>query len=158
MTDHFPDAGKMVPNDRQVNILTDALHNANEDVKRFRAAASCERDVRVELEKQVGSLQAEVRRLHAENEALRAEAKLYQALVSEAQDMTAKVCAENEALKASQQECGFGAGCCYQAARSEADEALLWLCREMIQELPMVHPQQGPRRDELIQALNERLK
>lgn len=38
-----------------------------------------------------------------------------------------------------------------------ADEALLWLCREMIRELPIVHPQQGPRRDELIQALNQRL-
>jgi hypothetical protein len=33
--------------------------------------------------------------------------------------------AENEALKAAQYECGFGAGCCYQAAKSEADEALL---------------------------------
>ena len=32
---------------------------------------------------------------------------------------------ENEALKAAQYECGFGAGCCYQAAKSEADEALL---------------------------------
>lgn len=32
---------------------------------------------------------------------------------------------ENEALKAAQCECGFGAGCCYQAAKSEADEALL---------------------------------
>ena len=32
---------------------------------------------------------------------------------------------ENEALKAAQYECGFGAGCCYQAAKSEADEVLL---------------------------------
>ena len=34
---------------------------------------------------------------------------------------------ENEALKAAQYECGFGAGC-YQAAKSEADEALLRQC------------------------------
>ena len=67
MTDHFPDVRKMVPNDRQVNILTDELHNANADVKRFREAASCERDVRRVLEKQVGTLQAELRRLHEEN-------------------------------------------------------------------------------------------
>ena len=33
--------------------------------------------------------------------------------------------AENKTLKAAQQECGFGAGCCYQAAKAEADEALL---------------------------------
>jgi hypothetical protein len=32
---------------------------------------------------------------------------------------------EIEALKVAQYECGFGAGCCYQAAKSEADEALL---------------------------------
>ena len=32
---------------------------------------------------------------------------------------------ESEALKAAQYECGFGAGCCYQAAKSEADEVLL---------------------------------
>ena len=32
---------------------------------------------------------------------------------------------ENKTLKAAQQECGFGAGCCYQAAKAEADEALL---------------------------------
>ena len=48
--------------------MTDELHNANADVKRFREAASCERDVRVELEKQVSTLQAEVRRLHHANQ------------------------------------------------------------------------------------------
>lgn len=127
MTDHIPDAGKMVPTDRQVNILTDELHNANADVKRFRAAASCERDVRVELEKQVGTLQAEVRRLYAE------------------------VQMQFQALKAARQL----VEACYQSAKK--DEALLWLCREVIRELPVVHPQQGPRRDELIEALNKRL-
>ena len=128
MTDHFPDAGKMVPTDRQVNILTDELHNANADVKRFRAAASCERDVRVELEKQVGTLQAEVRRLYAE------------------------VQMQFQALKAARQLVED----CYQSAKK--DEALLWLCREMIRELPVVHSEQWLRRDQLIQALNERLK
>ena len=38
-----------------------------------------------------------------------------------------------------------------------ADEALLWLCREMIRELPVVHSEQWLRRDELINALDERL-
>ena len=63
--------------------------------------------------------EAEVRRLHAENEALRAMS--------------------------------------FDTKRSIEDEALLWLCREVIRELPVVHPQQGPRRDELIEALNKRL-
>ena len=119
MTDHFPDVRKMVPNDRQVNILTDELHNANADVKRFREAASCERDVRRVLEKQVSTLQSEVRRLHAENEALRAMS--------------------------------------FDTKRDMKTEALLWLCREMLLELPIVHPQQGPRRNQLIHALNQRL-
>ena len=119
MTDHFPDVRKMVPNDRQVNILTDELHNANEDVKRFREAASCERDVRRVLEKQVGTLQSEVRRLHEENEALRAMS--------------------------------------FDTKRDMKTEALLWLCREMIRELPVVHSEQWLRRNQLIQALDERL-
>ena len=41
---------------------------------------------------------------------------------------------ENEALKAAQYECGFGAGCCYQAAKSEADEVLLRQALEALEE------------------------
>ena len=49
--------------DRQVNILTDALHNANEDAKRFREAASCEREVRRQLERHVDALEDQVKTL-----------------------------------------------------------------------------------------------
>ena len=41
---------------------------------------------------------------------------------------------ENKALKAAQYECGFGAGCCYQAAKSEADEVLLRQALEALEE------------------------
>ena len=58
---------------------------------------------------------------------------------------------ENEALKAAQYECGFGAGCCYQAAKSEADEALL---RQALDALNHVNVQD---RVQIIAALSERL-
>ena len=47
--------------DRQVNILTDTLHNANEDAKRFREAASCERETRRQLERHSELLEASLK-------------------------------------------------------------------------------------------------
>ena len=108
MTDHFPDAGKMVPEalrlvaEFEMCIEYDSIPSIND------------------IEKAA----AELRRLHAENKALR-DQKL-QAVADQADQMT-------------------------------ADEALLWLAREMIRELPIVHRHQGPRRDELIEALNKML-
>ena len=61
---------------------------------------------------------------------------------------------ENEALKAAQYECGFGAGCCYQAAKSEADEALL---RQALEALELRCGTNADERKELIPALRERL-
>ena len=67
---------------------------------------------------------------------------------------------ENEALKAAQYECGFGAGCCYQAAKSEADEALL---RQALNTLAYwLEHGKTPGSHDMIQrthdALQERLK
>ena len=59
--------------------------------------------------------------------------------------------AENKTLKAAQQECGFGAGCCYQAAKAETDEALL---RQALDALNHVNVQD---RVQIIAALRERL-
>ena len=75
-TDHIPEVGKMMPKALE---LADVL------------------DFEFRGDREAHQAAAELRRLHA----------------------------ENEALKAAQQECGFGAGCCYQAAKAEADEALL---------------------------------
>ena len=61
---------------------------------------------------------------------------------------------ENEALKAAQYECGFGAGCCYQAAKSEADEVLL---RQALEALELRCGTNADERKELIPALRERL-
>lgn len=61
---------------------------------------------------------------------------------------------ENEALKAAQYECGFGAGCCYQAAKSEADEVLL---RQALDALELRCGTNADERKELIPALRERL-
>ena len=60
----------------------------------------------------------------------------------------------HEALKAAQYECGFGAGCCYQAAKSEADEALL---RQALEALELRCGTNADERKELIPALRERL-
>ena len=68
--------------------------------------------------------------------------------------------AENEALKAAQYECGFGAGCCYQAAKSEADEALLRQALEALEVLAMnyaIGAQHWPKAYAAIAALRERL-
>ena len=67
---------------------------------------------------------------------------------------------ENEALKAAQYECGFGAGCCYQAAKSEADEVLL---RQALDTLAYwLEHGETPGSHDMIQrthdALQERLK
>ena len=59
--------------------------------------------------------------------------------------------AENKTLKAAQQECGFGAGCCYQAAKAETDEALL---RQALDALNHVNVQD---RVQIIAALKQRL-
>ena len=58
---------------------------------------------------------------------------------------------ENEALKAAQYECGFGAGFCYQAAKSEADEVLL---RQALDALNHVNVQDRPK---IIAALRARV-
>ena len=67
---------------------------------------------------------------------------------------------ENKTLKAAQQECGFGAGCCYQAAKSEADEVLL---RQALDTLAYwLEHGETPGSHDMIQrthdALQERLK
>ena len=62
---------------------------------------------------------------------------------------------ENEALKAAQYECGFGAGCCYQAAKSEADEVLLRQALECLERSDTLGWQANLP---VIQAIKERLK
>ncbi len=71
---------------------------------------------------------------------------------------------ENEALKAAQYECGFGAGCCYQAAKSEADEVLLRqvledICGAKLCEVNSMSSRAEARRllDKATNALRERL-
>jgi hypothetical protein len=64
---------------------------------------------------------------------------------------------EIEALQVAQYECGFGAGCCYQAAKSEADKSLLRQAADMLATLPVKHPDQIGPRDALITAIEERL-
>ncbi len=67
---------------------------------------------------------------------------------------------ENKALKAAQYECGFGAGCCYQAAKSEADEVLLRQALDALEVLAMnyaIGAQHWPKAYAAIAALRERL-
>ena len=71
---------------------------------------------------------------------------------------------ENEALKAAQYECGFGAGCCYQAAKSEADEVLLRqvledICGAKLCEVNSMSSRAEARRllDKATNSLRERL-
>jgi hypothetical protein len=68
--------------------------------------------------------------------------------------------AENEALKAAQYECGFGAGCCYQAAKSEADEALLRQALDAITNVLVGGDFDNPYADlkQAAAALKERLR
>ena len=111
-TDHIPDATKMVP-------------------EALRLADLLEQNAPMPLDDVAA---AELRRLHD----------------------------ENEALKAAQYECGFGAGCCYQAAKSEADEALLRQALEYLERsadnYPIGHALSRQSHENTITALKERLK
>ena len=117
--DHIPDARKMMP---AALRLADALQQ--QAVWEGHYGPSYLRDL-------LPQAAAELRRLHA----------------------------ENEALKAAQHDCGFGAGCCYQAAKSEADEALL---RQALNALdPPEHLRfggTGKLKAAAIAAIKERLK
>ncbi len=67
---------------------------------------------------------------------------------------------------AAQHDCGFGAGCCYQAAKSEADEALLRQALECLERSETTVPYEGfgilhreaiRKHAEAVTALRERL-
>ena len=116
--------------------------------KAMRLAEELEQYATSAIEKEVAR---EVRDLIRESEALREDVHRFREDAHCERETRRQLERHVEALQAAQQECGFGAGCCYQAAKAEADEALM---RQALDALNHVNVQD---RVQIIAALRERL-